>query len=167
MIKIDVRELSKGLEKFRKKANDAIREVVADYTYDFVYTLAAATPVGDTRPPPEGYLRMYQWRNRVSGLEIKEGYAMGNWRVTFRPTGAAVARYETDPEQIAVTAFNRIADEYKIGAPIYIINNAPYIGQLANGYSQQAEAGYIDAIAQQYRNFGKYSAKFQALLKGV
>lgn len=167
MIQINVRELSKGLEKFKKTTTDAVREVIADYTHDFIYSLANATPVGNTAPYPEGWLHLYKIRNRFTGLAIKEGYAMGNWRVTFRPTGSAVARYETDPEQVALTAFTRIADDYKLGAPIYIVNNAPYIDKLNAGQSPQAEEGYIDAIVQQYRNFGKYSAKFQALLKGV
>lgn len=167
MIKINVKELSDGLAKYRKKLNESIREVVADYTYDFVYTLAAATPVGNTAPYPEGWLHLYQIRNKFEGLKIQEGYAMGNWRITFRPTESPVSRYETNATLVATTAFERISDEYKFGQPIYIVNNAPYIDELNNGQSSQAEAGYIDAIIQQYRNFGKYSAKFNSLMAGA
>lgn len=166
IINIDVRSLSQDLVKYRKKLNEAMREVVADYTYDFVYTLASATPVGNTAPYPEGWLHLYQMRNKYEGLKIEEGYAMGNWRVTFRPTDAAVDRYETNPSAVAATAFSRISDDYTLGQPIYIINNAPYIGELNQGQSSQAEAGYIDAIIQQYRNFGKYTTKFNSMMEG-
>jgi hypothetical protein len=167
MIKIDFKKLNSDLIKYRKKLNEAVREVIADYTYDFVYTLANATPVGNTAPYPEGWLHLYQIRNKYQGLKIQEGYAMGNWRITFRPSETAVSRYETNPSLIATTAFERIADEYTFGQPIYIVNNAPYIKKLDDGQSSQAEAGYIDAIVQQYRNFGKYSSRFNALMAGV
>lgn len=164
MIKIDVRSLNKDLKKFRNRVEEAAREVVADYVYDFVATLAYNTPVGNTAPYPEGWLHLYQMRNKYTGLLIKEGYALGNWRVTFRPTGSPVAIYETDPEVVAVKAFERIADDYTLGAPIYIVNNAPYINKLNQGQSDQAEAGWIDAVVQQYRNFGKYTNKFNQLV---
>lgn len=167
MLRIDVRSLNKDLEKFRKQMDESAREVIADYIFDFMHSLAQSTPVGNTAPPPEGYLRLYELRQRYQGLRIQEGYAMGNWRVTFRPTGSAVAVYETNPEVIAVKAFERITDSYKLGSPIYIVNNAPYINRLNEGYSQQAEAGFIDAIVQQYRTFGKYTNKFNQLMKGA
>lgn len=167
MIKLDVRRLNSDLNKFKKKLQESMREVLADYTYDFVYTLANSTPVGNTAPYPEGWLHLYQIRKKFSGLEIKEGYAMGNWRVVFRPTDRPVAVYETNPAVVASTAFERMADNYTLGQPIYIVNNAPYINNLNRGQSSQAEEGYIDAVVQQYRNFGKYTAKFNSLMKGA
>lgn len=162
MIKVDMTNLKKSLNKLTVEMEDALEEAVSDYITDFVTSLSEATPLGDV----DKYLKLYQLRNRLEGYRVQEGLARGNWRVTFRDGATAVLdNYETSGSEAGARAFDRM-EEYKLGRPIYIINNAPYIEILNDGYSKQAPPKYIEAVASSFLNWGRYSERVKSIIGG-
>lgn len=162
MIKVEFGNLKKNIKKLSLDLKSALEEAVSDYVTEFVTTLSDKTPLGDV----DTHLKLYQLRNRLEGFRIQEGLARGNWRVTFRDGATSVINnYETTPGEAGARAFDRI-QEYTLGRPIYIINNAPYIGRLNEGYSKQAPAKYIEAVTSSFLNWGRYSERVKAIIGG-
>ena len=168
-VSMNIRELLRDLGVFEKKINYGIEQVLVEYVTDAVRSLSEATPLGnpEERDPFSRYYRLYALRQQIEGHRIEGGLARGNWRVTFRDgvTGV-VQQYDKDPQMTGIRAFERMDGEYKLGSPIYIINNVKYIGKLREVYSPQAPAGSIDAVMENYRSLGKYRSIFNAALSG-
>lgn len=162
MIKVDMTNLKKSLSKLTVDLENALEETVSDYITDFVTSLSESTPLGDV----DKHLRLYKLRNRIEGYRIQEGLARGNWRVTFRDGATAVIdNYETSGSEAGARAFNRM-EEYKLGKPIYIVNNTPYIELLNDGYSKQAQPKYIEAVTDSFLNWGRYSDRVKSIIGG-
>lgn len=169
-VSIDVRKILKDLKVFEKKINYAIEQVVIEYVTDFVFDLAKATPLGnpEERDPMSRYYKLYELRNKIDGYRIQGGLARGNWRVAFREgTNYVVQQYNDNPSNTSDAAFAKMDDNYKLGKPIYIVNNVKYINKLREGYSPQAPAGTIDAVMDNYRSLTKYRNIFKNALAGA
>ena len=167
-VKIIVRKLLSDLGVFEKKVNYAVEQVLTRYVSDFVGGLSAATPLGtpEDKDPMSKYYKLYALRNRVEGHRIEGGLARGNWRVTFRDGVTGITQnYDKSPLETEDRAFDRMANEYRFGRPLYIVNNVKYINLLRDGYSPQAPEGVIDGVANQYKSLAGYRNIFQAALR--
>ena len=137
----------------------AARDVLANYAYDLTYELSEATPLGDVSK----YYSYYLWRNRKYGLRIQEGFAKGNWRVVLvGGVSNYVQFYESDDFDVAQKAYDRIQDEYTIGRPVYIVNNAPYLDNI-KGF----DTNKLTDIFRSYQYNEKYRNKFIEVLNRV
>lgn len=167
-VSINIRKLLQDANIFEKKINYAIQQVLVEYVTDVVGGLASATPLGTPEDvsPFSRYYRLYELRQRVDGHRIEGGLARGNWRVVFRDDSRTVERYNKNPQDSAVAAFERMENEYKLGKPLYIVNNVKYINKLREGYSAQAPAGTIDAVMSNYQSLARYRSAFNTALAG-
>jgi hypothetical protein len=72
------------------------------------------------------------------------------------PPGGTGSRGASDPAVLLAS----------IGHVLTLANSAPYIGRLADGYSPQAPAGWIEAVALMYQDFvEKHAMAERAKLK--
>ncbi len=156
---VRLNDLQDRITKLKKNVSLAARDVIANYAYDLTYELSEATPLGDVTK----YYSYYLWRNRKYGLRIQEGFAKGNWRVVL--TGGVsnyVQSYESDDFNVAQKAYDRIQDEYTIGRPVYIVNNAPYLNNI-RGF----DTSTLESIMKSYQYNAKYREKFIEVLNKV
>lgn len=167
-VSINIRKILQDANIFEKRINYAIQQVLVEYVTEFVGALAEATPLGtpEEASPLSRYYRLYELRQRIDGHKIEGGLARGNWRVVFRDDGRIVQRYNKNPQDSAVAAFERMENEYTLGKSLFIVNNVKYINKLRDGYSAQAPAGTIDAVMSNYVSLAKYRSTFNAALAG-
>ena len=86
--------------------------------------------------------------NVTVATPVDTGHARTNWRVSIgRPIGGEIDTYGpgSSASAGAIAAGFAVFARYVPGQPVYIQNNAPYIGALNRGHSKQAPAGYIEA----------------------
>lgn len=77
------------------------------------------------------------------GTPVDTGWARANWLVNIgTPFLAPIGTRESVPQ--AGTGVASIAT-YKLGPPVFISNNVPYITRLNEGSSQQAPRGFVQA----------------------
>lgn len=93
--------------------------------------------------------------NVVANLQedtpVDTGWARANWipeiGTPFEGTAGTREAAEAGNVDVATQQFGiaRIATGYKLGPPIYITNNVPYIETLNEGSSSQAPAAFVQA----------------------
>lgn len=95
-------------------------------------TVVVATPVDTGRARSN-------WNTELNrpNLSTREPYAPGD----SGSTGAANARR-------SIEEGTRVITDRATGQDIWITNNLPYIGELNNGHSAQAPAGFIERAVQ-------------------
>lgn len=84
--------------------------------------------------------------NVQAGLQaetpVDTGFAAGNWQITIgQPAEGTVELGAGVAIGAAVLANYRLDD-----GPTYVTNNAAYIRRLNAGHSQQAPAGFVEAV---------------------
>jgi hypothetical protein len=152
-------DLEDTITKLKKNVTLAARDVIANYAYDLTYELSEATPLGNVTK----YYSYYVSRYRRYNLRIQEGFAKGNWRVVLiGGVSNYVQSYESDDFDVAQKAYDRIQDEYRIGRPVYIVNNAPYLNHI-KGFDTQT----LTQIFKTYQYNEKYREKFLKVLTKV
>ena len=138
--------ISKQLEEFSKEVERKMKSMVEQFAVDIVEAGTANTPLGDS----EKFARYYQARlTNGSGLPDEEGVARGAWVVGLNGQigFTAISGKNTDAEAIAEAKMDMNA--YKLGQDFVIGNAAPYIGDLEDGYSDQAPNGIMQPTINQ------------------
>jgi hypothetical protein len=82
---------------------------------------------------------------------VAEGRARGGWDVARdEPPESESGRVDPDGSATLAAAGREVA---LIDAPAktWVVNNVPYIRRLNDGWSQQAPAGFVDAIMSKYQ----------------
>jgi uncharacterized protein CbrC (UPF0167 family) len=114
----------------------AVTRVVQGLTLDIVADLQEKTPV-DT-----GWARA-NWIPNIGG------------QFSDSPVGQRIkGSIDVATQQ---TAIAKIATQFRVGPPIHITNNVPYIQKLNKGTSKQAPAGYVDSTIE--KNVKKYGGR--------
>lgn len=93
--------------------------------------------------------------NVVANLQedtpVDTGWARANWipeiGTPFEGTAGTREAAESGNVDVATQQFGiaKVATAYKLGPPIYITNNVPYIERLNEGSSSQAPAAFVQA----------------------
>jgi hypothetical protein len=90
----------------------------------------------------------------VAVTPVDKGWAVSNWRIgvnymptNIRPAFSPGRKGSTATANRAAVLANELPklDKYKTGRTINVVNNAPHILKLNDGYSGQAKAGFIQA----------------------
>lgn len=120
--------VSSDLDKaFEKKVTQAISDGMTAAVIELNSNLALETPV-DTGAA--------HW-NWIPSIGLPSGDIVASRGEVSSAAGSGSAqRAET-----VLTGYNVLMD-----GDIWISNNLPYIGELNNGSSQQADAGFVDAL---------------------
>lgn len=96
---------------------------------------------------------------------VKTGAAQWNWIPSIGTPSGDIVTTKGDSEQLAQQGTqeraSQLLSDYDVltDGDIWISNNLPYIAPLNNGTSQQADAGFVDALVS---NIG---IKIKALVK--
>lgn len=92
---------------------------------------------------------------------VDTGWARANWipniggKFSDSPVGERIrGKIDVATQQ---TAIAKIATQFRVGPPIHITNNVPYIKKLNQGSSKKAPAGYVDSIIE--KNVKKYGGR--------
>ena len=81
----------------------------------------------------------------VPATPVDTGLARGNWRPSLN---VPISRPTSLPDPTGAGAVARIASvaqQFRIGDSLHIVNNVPYISLLNAGSSPQAPAGFVQA----------------------
>jgi hypothetical protein len=91
----------------------------------------------------------------VPATPVLTGYARGNWQSSLRAPATQPISFLDPTGSAAVSRIRLTASSYSLGDTLYIVNNAPYIGKLNRGSSQQAPAGFVEASVREGLNRAK------------
>lgn len=94
----------------------------------------------------------------VQKTPVRTGNAQANWQVAIGKNDTSEIEYEggaSGAEGKALTAGLKEIARIKLGDTIYVVNNAPYIGVLENGSSEQAPGGMVEVSIHELRTFFK------------
>lgn len=82
-------------------------------------------------------------RDLVPATPVDTGFARANWRPSIN-VPAELPVTLNDPSGAATVArITTVSRQWRIGDVLYLVNNAPYIVQLNEGSSPQAQAGFV------------------------
>lgn len=120
-----------------RKTREALVDDVGATSFAIFRNLVAASPVGNPS----------LWKNPVAPPGYTGGHFRRNWIVSFGGANESVIS-GTDPNgSTTIAQGRREIDAYqKTGKlrNIIIQNNVPYANRLAQGWSKQGEAGWVD-----------------------
>lgn len=92
---------------------------------------------------------------------VATGWARANWipniggQFSQSPVGERIrGKIDVATQQ---TAIAKIATQFRVGPPIHITNNVPYIKDLNRGTSKKADPNYVDDIIE--KNVKKYGGR--------
>jgi len=91
----------------------------------------------------------------VPATPVLTGYARGNWQGSLRSPATQPISFLDPTGSAAVSRIRLVATSYSLGDTLYIVNNAPYIGELNRGSSRQAPAGFVEASVREGLNRAK------------
>jgi len=92
-------------------------------------------------------------KDLVTVTPVDTSKALSNWQMSVQvPLGLYLPPYvpgnegstQEESAQMAIMQGEQALAEKKPGVPIFLVNNAPYIRRLNEGYSQQAPAGFVE-----------------------
>ena len=91
--------------------------------------LDSASPIG----------RPELWQ-RPPNKDYRPGWFKANWRIIFGVNHDQPVQQDVRSNKSALALRG-----FKLGAPMLIVNNAPYAQRLAEGHSSQAPIGWVEA----------------------
>jgi hypothetical protein len=133
-------DLKKFAEKAQERADDVVREVVAE----LAVSIDLLSPVGDPSywqsPPPPGYVG---------------GHFRANWQfgIGVIPTGE-LQGVDTSPQGSSGATVRKIIAQIPdeaAGQVFYLANNAPYALRIEDGWSRQAPVGVVGTTATKFQ----------------
>ena len=85
----------------------------------------------------------------VRSTPVDTGWAASNWLPSVgKPIEGAAGSRQNVSTEAQERGVREIASWKLEKGPIFIVNNVPYIGDLNNGHSKQAPAGFIEIEIQ-------------------
>ena len=149
MISADVAKVLEELKAYQQDTVRRLENMVRGFSYIISKTAIANTPLGDA----EEYFKLYELRQKRTGLEPIEGFARGSWQVNTSGQFSMQAVYSGSE---ALTLIKTDLGSYKLGDTLYIGNRGFYIRMLENNYSDQTQGMGImqptlDSIMQTYK----------------
>lgn len=81
----------------------------------------------------------------IQATPVDIGYARANWRATRDEVELELPPRPTKGEQLEAPTVADLAPSDNPNSTLYVSNNVPYIGELNDGHSAQAPAGFVDA----------------------
>lgn len=149
MISVDVSKVLEELKAYQQDTVRRLENMVRGFSYIISKTAIANTPLGDA----EEYFKLYELRQKRTGLEPTEGFARGSWQVNTSGQFSVQAVYSGGE---ALSLISTDLNSYKLGDTLYIGNRGFYIKMLENNYSDQTQGMGImqptlDSIMQTYK----------------
>ena len=133
MITVDFEKTLRDLENYHKEVKRKLEFMVVGFSYLVAETAISKTPLGDARV----YASWYLDRKIETGLRDEEGFAQGSWQVSTTGEFKRQEHYGSSAGDQALGLIKPAMNNYQLGQPVYIGNNAYYIGNLENNYSPQ------------------------------
>lgn len=140
-------KISKQLEDFSKEVERRLKNMVEMFAVDIVKKSANNTPLGDSVK----FIAWYERRQKETGLLPEEGIAQGAWVTALAGQLYFTPSYGQDSGMGAVADAVQATQGYKLGQRFKIGNAAPYIGELEDGYSDQAPNGIMQPTLDQIK----------------
>ena len=78
---------------------------------------------------------------------VDTGQASGNWLTTVGPSSAPYTEGPSNPDA-SINNVMPALSSLGMGQEVHITNDVPYIIELNNGRSEQAEAGFVEMAAE-------------------
>ena len=148
VIKADTTDLENSLMKAAGQIALRLKSMVVGFSYEFILVAIDKTPLGDS----DQYADLYKARQIRYGLLPVEGFAQGSWQIDY---DSNILPQEVYSGSEAAFGAKTNLMNYNLGQKVYIANKGPYIVDLENGYSGQAEAGItkptIDHVMSSYK----------------
>ena len=149
MISADVSKVLEELKAYQQDTVRRLEKMVTGFAYIISKTAIANTPLGDA----EEYFKLYELRQKRTGLEPTEGFARGSWQVNTSGQFSMQAVYSGSE---ALSLISTDLNSYRLGDTLYIGNRGFYIKMLENDYSDQTQGMGImqptlESIMQTYK----------------
>lgn len=114
----DLRSLERRLDRVAARLSGAVERLVGEIIEEIGRELVPATPV-DT------------------------GFARANWRPSINAPATSPLSFLDPSGAATIGQIVTVGKRWRIGDTAYITNQAPYIGELNQGSSPQAPAGFV------------------------
>lgn len=136
LVKSNIQDLIKQFkEELIPEVDRKLRHMVVKFSFNIAEAAQQNTPLGDSTEHYKAYMRRYE----TTGLKAVEGHAQSSWQVAYKGSGSQ-GGYQ--PE-VALQNIQTKLSTFKLGQTIKVLNNAVYIGELENGFSDQAPDGIM------------------------
>lgn len=127
MLTLEVDDLLKQLEDYKKRVEKALIKKVYEFTSSWTMQIGDLTPIGDTQK----YLGLYIKRKENFGYAIKPGLLMGNWNAKLNYTSFPFNQNAFIPDHRSLTdKLSYTESIFKLGAVINIFNSTPYVNSV-------------------------------------
>ena len=130
MISIDVSKVLEELKAYHTDSINRMQNMVRGFAYIISQTAIDNTPIGNS----EQYFKLYERRQRQTGLKPIEGFAKGSWQVN-KSGDFSIQQVYSGGEALRLITTD--LQNYKLGDTLYIGNKGFYIRLLENNYSSQ------------------------------
>ena len=152
MISADVSKVLEELKAYQQDTVRRLEKMVTGFAYIISKTAIANTPLGDA----EEYFKLYELRQKRTGLEPTEGFARGSWQVNTSGQFSIQTIYGATSGTEALSFVKSDLSNYKLGDTVFVGNKGFYIKLLENNYSDQTMGMGImqptlDSIMQTYQ----------------
>ena len=120
----DLSTLERRLDRVAERLTDGVQEMVGAVIEEIGNEVVSATPV-------------------------LTGFARANWRPSLNAPITDPVSFLDHSGAATISRIVTVARRWKVGDTAFIVNHAPYIGELNAGSSPQAPAGFVkDATAR-------------------
>ncbi len=99
----------------------------------------------------------------VPATPVLTGFARANWRPSINAPSSGALTFLDPTGAATIEKIRNVAKRVRVGDTVFIVNRAPYIGDLNAGSSPQAEAGFVEAAVES----GTARAMLAAKARGV
>ena len=100
----------------------------------------------------------------VTDTPLLTGFAKANWRPTLNAPATDPVSFLDPSGAATISRITTVARRWKVGDTAFIVNHAPYIGELNAGSSPQAEAGYVEAATARGVSIGMAKARARRIV---
>lgn len=88
----------------------------------------------------------------VPATPVDTGLARANWRPSLRAPTTVPVTFLDRTGAATVARIRTVAQQYRLGDTLFIVNRVPYINRLNAGSSPQANAGFVqEAVGEGLR----------------
>lgn len=87
-------------------------------------------------------------RDLVPATPVRTGFARANWRPSIGAPAPTPVSFLDPTGSATIGRITTVARRVRVGDTVYLVNRTPYIGELNEGKSPQAPAGFIQQSAR-------------------